>query len=298
MRITESDIQKLKQGEVVKLTKEASAITGLGDGIGGRTDFSSMEVAMRQGNPFRMVAKQRQTDNKSTAQFARLNGDEFASTWGDSAIGNDTGSIASFAWTQQIRTIAAKFPVRNSVLEDIPEIMSLIETDAMRLLYTQEGLSLARNNDRNSTTPNTGGLNGLRGFASYGSGSPTYGTDGYHNVNNTNYSLAATDDAKYDAIVDMVNQLPGQYWAMPDLHFMAHPAMITALRKLKSTSGQRLFIQQMEEGDNIELGIYGTLFGLPVCVNNNLAVGITNHTSSRRCAFGIGTMVQHIRNNR
>ena len=264
---------KVKLFEEAKQIDEASALTGSGLDIGGRTFFDDSFAALRYANPFRMGSRQIISTNTSAAQFVAKTGNAANSTnpW-LYAVTPNSGSpnIATSFWQLPTRVIAAQLPIRSAVLDDINYLEQTVVQDLMLEFSQLEAASMAVNNDQaGSTTTSTGGTNGLRGLSEYNTSTSAaaYGTsgnaitDGIHTVLKEEFPNAAIT---YDDIVNAANLLPSQYWALPTTAWHLHPALIAQLRKLKgSTGGAPMFVETgTEEGGSL---VY--LFGFPVIAN-------------------------------
>lgn len=261
----------------LKSVNEASAITGSGSNVGGRTYFDDAFAAARYANPFRMGARQI-TVAESDVQFVAKTGNAADATnpWGYT-VNPNTGSpnINTTIWQLPIRAISAQLPIRSAVLSDVNSLEMAIAEDLAFEFSQLEGQSMALNNDQaGSTTTSTGGTSGLRGVftyptstsaAAFGS-SGTAITNGLHTVLAVNQTAAAI---KYEDVVNLVKALPPQYYGSPCTAFHAHPTLIHDLRNLKAhTAGggsndSRLFI---EAGDD-DGGAVINMFGFPVIPN-------------------------------
>jgi hypothetical protein len=251
---------------------EASALTGSGLNIGGRTYFDDAFAALRYANPFRQGSRQVKYTG-SAAQFVAKTGNAANSTnpW-LYAVTPDSGSpnISTTIWQLPTRVIAAQLPIRSAVMSDINGIDPAIVNDLMLEFSQLEAQSMATNYDQaGSTTYSTGATDGLRGLAYYNvsTSAAAYGssgtaiTDGIHTVLKEDFTASAIT---YDDIVNAASLLPGQYWSLPTTAWHLHPNLITQLRKLKgSTGGAPMFV---ETGDD-DGGALAYLFGFPVIPN-------------------------------
>ena len=280
-RILEGIKQALTEGEAkVNLfeeqaqdVKEASALTGSGLNIGGRTYFDDAFAALRYANPFRQGSRQIKSTNTSAAQFVAKTGNAANSTnpW-TYAVVPDSGSpnIATSFWQLPTRVITAQLPIRTAAMSDINGIEAAIVNDLMLEFSALEAASMALNNDQaGSTTTSTGGTDGLRGLvvyntstsaASYGT-SGTAITNGIHTILKEEFSASAIT---YDDMANAASLLPGQYWSKPTTAWHLHPALISQLRKLKgSTGGAPMFVEVGDEDG----GAIANIFGFPVIPN-------------------------------
>ena len=277
MKISERILEGIKtalvSGEAtvdLKVVNEASAITGSGSGIGGRVYFDDAFAATRYFNPFRMGSRQIAVSG-SDIQFVAKTGNAADATdpWGYTVSPNSgSPDIDTTIWQLPVRVLSAQLPIRSAVLEDVNALDSAIVTDLMAEFSQLEAASMAVNNDQSgSTTTSTGATNGLRGLGSYATGSSaSYGTSGTAMTNGIHTIAtisASTTTVVYNTIVDVVNALPAQYWAMPTTAWHIHPTLIQSLRKLKDTAGMPLFLEVgADDGASI-----GYIFGFPVVPN-------------------------------
>ena len=276
MKITEKILQGIKQtletGDKVKIDlKEASAITGSGDGVGGRTFFDDSFAALRYANPFRMGSRQIKASG-SAVQFVAKTGNAANSTnpW-LYAVTPNSGSpnIATTVWNLPTRVITAQLPIRTAVMSDINYLNETLVEDLMMEFSQLEASSMAINNDQSgSTTTATGGVNGLRGLsgtyltgssASYGS-SGTAITDGIHTIKRITHNVTSVD---YDVLANILNALPSQYWSSLTLAWHMHPTLINQLRQLKQTTTS----QGLLEVGGADAGAGLHIFGIPVIPN-------------------------------
>jgi len=278
MSATQKILEGIKQAfnESRKVTidlREASAITGSGLGIGGRTHFDDAFAALRYANPFRMGSRQIAAPGSSAVQFVAKTGNATNQTnpWGYTFTANSgTPNTATSTWVLPTRVVSAQLPVRIAALEDINGLESTLVEDLMLEFSQQEGASMAANNDQvGTTTTSTGGVDGLRGLDSYPSGaSAAYGTSGTA-ITNGRHTLATVSlggvAVTYAKIVDIANALPAQYWSLPGTAWHMTPTMIQTLRQLKDTAGLPLFLELGEPGEG---GAVGSIFGWPVIPNS------------------------------
>jgi HK97 family phage major capsid protein len=265
--------QTLETGSKVKIDlKEASALTGSGDGVGGRTYFDDTFAALRYANPFRQGSRQIKASG-SSVQFVAKTGNAANSTnpW-LYAVTPNSGSpnIATSVWQLPTRVITAQLPIRTAAMNDINYLNETLVEDLMFEFSQLEAQSMSINNDQSgSTTTSTGGVNGLRGIvgtyltstsaASYGTSGNAI-TNGIHTIKSISHSVTVPD---YDLIVNLANALPSQYWSSPTVAWHIHPDLISSIRKLKNTAGLPLFI---ETGDD-DGGALARVFGWQVIPN-------------------------------
>jgi HK97 family phage major capsid protein len=273
MTITEkilSGIQKAitEGGKVTIDLKEASALTGSGNGVGGRTYFDDAFAALRYANPFRMGARQISVAG-SSAQFVAKTGNAASSTnpW-TYTFTPDTGSpnTNTTIWQLPTRVLVAQLPVRSAVMSDVNYLNETLVEDLMLEFSALEAQSMASNNDQaGSTTTTTGSTNGLRGLnyypgaagasAAYGS-SGTAITNGLHTLATVGHSHTAVD---LETLMDMAGQLPGQYWNLPGTAWHMHPTYITAIRKYAHNGGTGPYslVETGELGEGPAVNIMG-----------------------------------------
>ena len=267
--------QALNEGGKVTIDlREASTLTGSGDGIGGRTYFDDAFSTLRYANPFRMGSRNIKAPNTSAIQFVAKTGNATsANPWNPNAT-PDSGSpnTATAYWVMPTRIINAQLPIRIAALDDINGLKEALLTDLTLEFSQQEGASMATNNDQSgSTTTTTGGTYGLRGLDTYLSGSAAYGTSGTA-ITNGIHTLVTTSlggvTPTYNKITNIANSLPAQYWALPTTAWHMTPTMIQTLRQLKDSQGLPLFLELGEPGEG---GAVGSIFGWPVIPNSFLS---------------------------
>ena len=267
--------QALNEGGKVTIDlREASTLTGSGDGIGGRTYFDDAFSTLRYANPFRMGSRNIKAPNTSAIQFVAKTGNATsANPWNPNAT-PDSGSpnTATAYWVMPTRIINAQLPIRIAALDDINGLKEALLTDLTLEFSQQEGASMATNNDQSgSTTTTTGGTYGLRGLDTYLSGSAAYGTSGTA-ITNGIHTLVTTSlggvTPTYNKITNIANSLPAQYWALPTTAWHMTPTMIQTLRQLKDSQGLPLFLELGEPGEG---GAVGSIFGWPVIPNSYLS---------------------------
>ena len=267
--------QALTEGGKVTIDlREASTLTGSGDGIGGRTYFDDAFSTLRYANPFRMGSRNIKAPNTSAIQFVAKTGNATsANPWNPNAT-PDSGSpnTATAYWVMPTRIINAQLPIRIAAMDDINGLKEALLTDLTLEFSQQEGASMATNNDQSgSTTTTTGGTYGLRGLDTYLSGSAAYGTSGTA-ITNGIHTLVTTSlggvTPTYNKITNIANSLPAQYWALPTTAWHMTPTMIQTLRQLKDSQGLPLFLELGEPGEG---GAVGSIFGWPVIPNSYLS---------------------------
>ena len=280
MSITERILTGIKQtietGDKVKIDlREASAITGSGNNVGGRTLFDDAFAALRFANPLRQVARQVKRNGQSAVQFVAKTGNATtqANPWGytftpDSGTPNTNTSI----WQLPTRVITAQLPIRSAVLSDVNYLDETLVQDLFQEFGAQEANSMIINNDQaGSTTTTTGGVDGLRGLNMYTTAAASaYGTSGTA-ITNGIHSIATVSQAgaaiAYGDITDMARLFPAQYWNLPGTAWMMHPQTIHNLRNLGGTA-----IKQFPEVGDGDGGAVTYIFGFPVIPNPYMQV--------------------------
>jgi len=279
MTITERILSGIKQtletGDKVKIDlREASAITGSGDGVGGRTFFDNAFAALRFANPIREMSRVIPASG-SSVQFVAKTGNATNST---NPFGYtftpDSGSpnINTSIWQLPTRVISAQLPVRSAVMSDVNYLNETLVEDLMLEFAQIEGASMVLNNDQaGSTTTINGATNGLRGLNMYTSAvSSAFGTSGTA-ITNGIHSIATYTQAaaavSYSDITDMTRLFPAQYWNLPGTAWMMHPQTIHELRNL-GTGGAA--IRQFAETGDDDGGAIVNVFGFPVIANPNI----------------------------
>ena len=277
-------------GQYDAYLKEASALTGSGAGVGGRTAYDPVFVALRLANPMRGVSRAVATDG-ATYQFRAKTGNAGA-MWGY-PINNNTSSganpttEATTIWQLTLQDLNTQFPIRTAALDDIDGLESNVVSDMLLEFSQQEALSMIQNDDQGLTTLPYGGSNGLRGVnqypgvnasytggttsvSSYGS-SGTGSSSGLHNVATydqlTTNGNAGVNEVTYADIVNFIYALPQQYWT-PTAKFIISPLMLAAIRGLTDNQGRPIYVDGLARED----GIVGSLLGFDVVVNKYLDV--------------------------
>ena len=274
------------EGEHAAFLSEASALTGGGAGIGGRTAYDPVFTPLRLANPLRGVGRSVTTDG-STYQFRARVGNP-GEGWGY-AVNNNTAATTENTniWQMTLQDLNVQFPVRTAALDDIDGLESNIVSDMLISFSQSEALSMVQNNDQGLTTLPYGGSNGLRGLnqypganASYAGGttsvasfgtSGTGSTSGLHNIATydqlTTNGDAATNNVTYKDVVNFIYALPQQYWT-ESAKFVISPLMLAAIRGLTDDQGRPIYIDGLSRTD----GIVGSLLGFDVVVNKYLDV--------------------------
>ena len=277
-------------GQYDAYLKEASALTGSGAGVGGRTAYDPVFVALRLANPMRGVSRAVATDG-ATYQFRAKTGNAGA-MWGY-PINNNTSSganpttEATTIWQLTLQDLNTQFPIRTAALDDIDGLESNVVSDMLLEFSQQEALSMIQNDDQGATSLPYGGSNGLRGLnqypgvnatytggttsvSSYGS-SGTGSSSGLHNVATydqlTTNGNAGVNEVTYADIVNFIYALPQQYWT-PTAKFIISPLMLAGIRGLTDQQGRPIYVDGLARED----GIVGSLLGFDVVVNKYLDV--------------------------
>ncbi len=277
-------------GQYDAYIKEASALTGSGAGVGGRTAYDPVFVALRLANPMRGVSRAVATDG-ATYQFRAKTGNAGA-MWGY-PINNNTSSGANpttestTIWQLTLQDLNTQFPIRTAALDDIDGLESNVVSDMLLEFSQQEALSMIQNNDQGATTLPYGGSNGLRGLnqypgvnASYTGGttsvsaygsSGTGSSSGLHDIATydqlTTNGNAGVNEVTYADIVNFIYALPQEYWT-PTAKFVISPLMLAGIRGLTDQQGRPIYVDGLARED----GIVGSLLGFDVVVNKYLDV--------------------------
>jgi HK97 family phage major capsid protein len=278
MSITERILTGIKQtletGDQVKIDlREASAITGSGNNVGGRTYFDDAFAALRYANPFRQGSRQIKAAG-SSVQFVAKTGNAASSSnpWTYTFTPN-TGSpnIDTSIWQLPTRVITAQLPIRTAVMSDVNYLNETLVEDLMLEFSQLEAASMANNNDQaGSTTTTTGSTNGLRGLNYYAGASgatSAYGTSGTA-ITNGIHTIATVGSTinglERETLTAIANALPAQYWSLPGTAWHMHPSLIALLRDYHhGASGGYGFA---EVGGDDE-GTLVHVFGFPVIPN-------------------------------
>jgi HK97 family phage major capsid protein len=280
MKITDRILSGIKQtletGDKVTIDlREASAITGSGDGVGGRTFFDNAFAALRFANPIREMSRVIPASG-SSVQFVAKTGNATNST---NPFGYtftpDSGSpnINTSIWQLPTRVISAQLPVRSAVMSDVNYLNETLVEDLMLEFANIEGASMVLNNDQaGSTTTINGGTSGLRGLNMYTSAAASaFGTSGTA-ITNGIHSIATFTQAAaavtYSDITDMTRLFPAQYWNLPGTAWMMHPQTIHELRNLGPLAAPN--IKQFAEVGDDNGGAVKNIFGFPVIANPNM----------------------------
>jgi len=267
--------EAIDTGAKVKIDlREASALTGSGNGVGGRTFFDNAFAALRYANPIRQAARVISVAG-SSIQFVAKTGNAANQTnpWGyEFTADSGTPGTNTSIWQLPTRVITAQLPIRSAVMSDVNYLNETLVEDLMMEFATIEGASMVLNDDQSgSTTTSSGGTNGLRGLNSYVTASTSaFGTSGTA-ITNGIHSVATVSQAAaaiaYDDMVNMTKAFPAPYWSLPGNAWMMHPDTITALRKLKGSTGGAPMFAEVGDDDG---GAVAYVFGFPVIPNSNM----------------------------
>ena len=269
--------------------REASALTGSGAGVGGRTAYDPVFHALRLANPMRGVSRSVATDG-STYQFRAKTGNAGA-TWGYAIQNNGSATTeATNIWQLTLQDLNVQFPIRTAALDDIDGLEANVVDDMLAEFSQVEAQSMIQNNDQSdSGVPGTtyGGTNGLRGLNQYAGANASYtggtistaafGTSGTGSTSGlasiatydqtlTNGNVAGAANVTYKDIVNFIYSLPQQYWT-GSAKFVVNPVFLAQIRGLTDDNGTPVFERMAPlETD----GIVGRLLGFDVVVNKYL----------------------------
>ena len=275
--------------------KEASALTGGGAGIGGRTAYDPVFVPLRLANPMRGVARGVATDG-STYQFRAKVGNAGA-TWGYSIQNNGSATTENTnIWQLTLQDLNVQFPIRTAALDDIDGLESNVVSDMLAEFAQVEAQSMILNSDQ-TDSPNTyGGTNGLRGLNQYAGANATYAggtistaafgtsgtgsSSGLHSIATydqltSNVNTVGANAITYKDVINFVYSLPQQYWT-ETAKFVINPILLQAIRGLVDSQGRPIYVDGLARTD----GIVGQLLGFDVVVNKYLSTPSQTTTGS------------------
>ena len=266
---------------------EASALTGGGAGIGGRTAYDPVFAPLRLLNPMRGVARAVATDG-ATYQFRAKVGNAGAA-WGYTIQNNGADTTENTnIWQLTLQDLNVQFPIRTAALDDIDGLEANVVSDMLAEFSQSEALSMIQNNDQaaQSGTNPYGGTNGLRGLDQYAGANATYaggtistaafGTSGtgsssglhslatYDQIT-TNANTVGAANIKYKDVVNFIYSLPQQYWTSTAC-FVVNPVLLQQIRGLVDDQGRPIYVDGLARAD----GIVGSLLGFDVVVNKYL----------------------------
>jgi predicted phage gp36 major capsid-like protein len=289
--------------------KEASALTGGGANVGGRTAYDPVFTTMRLANPMRGVSRTVATDG-ATYQWRAKTGDAGAA-WGYAIQNNGAATTENMnIWQLTLQDLNVQFPIRTAALDDIDGLEANVVSDMMAEFSQAEAQSMIGNNDQaaQSATNPYGGTNGLRGLDQYAGNNATYAggtistaafgtsgtgsTSGLHSLATydqltTNANTVGANNITYKDVINFVYSLPQQYWT-PSACFVINPVLLQAIRGLVDTQGRPIYVDGLARAD----GIVGQLLGFDVVVNrycespSQLVTGAVGTTSLYPMYFG------------
>lgn len=262
---------------------EASALTGGGANVGGRTGYDPVFHALRLANPMRGCSRTVATDG-STYQFRAKTGNAGAQF--GYAIQNNGGPTteSTSIWQLVLKDMNCQFPIRTAALDDIDGLEANVVDDMLVEFSQLEGLSMIQNSDQGAST--FGGTDGLRGLDSYPGSAATYApgsvttaafgssgtasSDGLHSLATydqltTNGNTVGASNISYKDVVNFVYSLPQQYWT-PEARFVISPILLQQIRGLVDDQKRPIYIDGLSRDD----GIVGKLLGFDVVVNKYL----------------------------
>ena len=274
------------ENQYLAYMNEASALTGGGNGIGGRTGYDPVFAAMRLANPMRGLSRTVVTDG-SSYQFRSKTGNAGA-TWGYTVQNNGSATTQDMnIWQLVLQDLNVQFPVRTSALDDIDGLEGTIVDDMLMEFAQAEAQSMIQNSDQ-TNSPNTyGGTSGLRGLDQYPGANATYtggttsaaayGTSGtgsatgLHSIatydqTTSNVNTVGANAIAYKDVINLCYALPQQYWTT-NACFMVNPVLAQAIRGLQDNNGRPIFNSM--ESLNPD-GIIGQLLGFNVVMNKYL----------------------------
>lgn len=264
--------------------REASALTGSGFDVGGRTAYDPVFAAKRLANPMMNLSRIVATDG-SAYQFRVKTGNAGAQ-WGYNVQNNGAATTeATSIWQVILKDLNAQFPIRTAALDDIDGLEPNVVDDMLMEFQQAMATSMVQNNDQSGTgtSVTTGGADGLRGLDQYAGANATYsggtvstaafGTSGTATTNGL-HSLATYDQLTsnvntvganaivYKDVVNFIYSLPQQYWT-PTAKFMINPILLQGIRGLVDSQQRPIYIDGLSRDD----GIVGKLLGFDVVVN-------------------------------
>jgi predicted phage gp36 major capsid-like protein len=264
--------------------REASALTGSGAGVGGRTAYDPVFHALRLANPMRGLSRNVSTDG-ATYQFRAKTGNAGAA-WGYAIQNNGAATTESTnIWQLTLQDLNVQFPIRTAALDDIDGLEANVVDDMLVEFSQAEGASMIINNDQSGTTTTaTGGTNGLRGLDSYPGANSTYtggtssvaafgtsgtgATAGLHSIATydqaTTNGFASVNNVSYKDLINFLYTLPQQYWNNGN-KWMISPLMLAGIRGLVDDNDTPVFERM---SPLVTDGIVGKLLGYDVVVNN------------------------------
>lgn len=278
------------------LIKEASALTGSGAGIGGRTAYDPVFVPLRLINPMRGVARNVATDG-STYQFRAKTGNAGAA-WGYAIQNNGSATTENTnIWQLTLQDLNVQFPIRTAALDDIDGLEANVVSDMLAEFSQAEALSMIQNNDQGATSLPYGGSNGLRGLNQYAGANSSYtggktsvasfgtsgtgSTSGLHNVATydqltSNVNTVGASNVTYKDLVNFLFALPQQY-RTPNCKFIVNNLFMAQIRGLTDDNGAPIF--NRTTGLSVD-GVIGNMLGYDVVENSYLDLPSQSATGS------------------
>lgn len=272
------------EGQYDAYIKEAADLNGSGAGIGGRTAYDPMFVALRLANPMRGVSRNVSTEG-ATYQFRAKTGNT-GPAWGYTIQNNGAATtVATNIWQLTLQDLNVQFPIRTAALDDIDGLESNVVSDMLVEFSEVEALSMIKNDDQDAGAA-YGGTNGLRGLNQYGGNNASYAggtisvadygtsgtgsSSGLHDIATydqiTTNGDTAVNNVSYKDLINFIHDLPQQYWT-PGCKFVINPLMLAGIRGLVDDNGTPVF----ERMSPLEYpGIVGRLLGFDVVVNKYL----------------------------
>jgi predicted phage gp36 major capsid-like protein len=296
-------------GQYDAYMKEASALTGGGAGIGGRTAYDPVFAPLRLLNPMRGVSRSVATDG-ATYQFRAKVGDAGAA-WGYAIQNNGAATTENTnIWQLTLQDLNVQFPIRTAALDDIDGLEANVVSDMMAEFSQAEAQSMIGNNDQAAQSASNpyGGTNGLRGLDQYAGNNATYtggtistaafgtsgtgSTSGLHSLATydqltTNANTVGANNITYKDVINFIYSLPQQYWTTTAC-FVINPVLLQAIRGLTDLQGRPIYVDGLARAD----GIVGQLLGFDVVVNkycenpSQATVGAVGTTSLYPMYFG------------
>jgi HK97 family phage major capsid protein len=288
--------------------KEASALTGGGAGVGGRTAYDPVFAALRLENPMRGVARSVSTDG-STYQFRAKTGNAGAA-WGYAIQNNGAATTqGTNIWQLTLQDLNVQFPIRTAALDDIDGLEGNVVSDMMAEFSQAEAFSMIQNNDQGATSLPYGGSNGLRGLNQYAGQAGTYAggkttvaafgtsgtgsSSGLHSLATydqltSNVNTVGASNVTYKDLVNFVFSLAPQY-RVPTSKFMVNSTFMAQVRGLVDSQGAPIF--NRNQGLSVD-GVIGTMLGFDVVESTYLdlpsqaATGSAGTTSLYPMYFG------------
>ena len=283
-RSVEKEIKMFEDdGQYDAYMKEASALTGGGAGVGGRTAYDPVFHKLRLMNPMRGLSRTTSTEG-ATYQFRAKTGNAGA-TWGYAIQNNGSATTeATNIWQLTLQDLNVQFPIRTAALDDIDGLEANVVDDMLMEFSQVEGQSMISNNDQ-TDSPNTyGGTNGLRGLNQYAGANSSYtggtittaafgtsgtgSSSGLHSIATydqltTNAASVGAANVTYADIIEFIHLLPQEYWT-PTTKFLVSPLFLAQIRGLKDNNGTPIFERM---SPLVYDGIVGQLLGFDVVVN-------------------------------